>query len=213
MNLDLSGNQFQNIAAVVGAIVALALTLQTATGPTVMYLTEALKAAFPNQSGKGGLYAIGVSCTLGAGLGIITAIVTGASGSGYVGFLAIGLFVGLFMAAGAVNSHKAAATVNTTASADIETGNTFREESNKHPGWDIGKPVVWGGLASAEPEPEEGDTDSVDDLESIIQSGPPAVEIPEAETEKATQKDPTAERIISIPVISPAASSSLHTIN
>lgn len=114
--MEFSGNQFDNIAVVVAAVVALSLTLAGSLGPALMLVTEAIKDAFNVGPGKGGLIALVVAIITTTALALITAIlsVENASTGDYVALAAIGALVGVFVGAGAINSHKAAATIEST---------------------------------------------------------------------------------------------------
>lgn len=113
---------FTDIATVIGAVVTLSLALSKAIGSTIMFLTEVLKEAFNVPSGKGGLVAIGVSVLLCGSVGVLTPIVASdtASTNDSVVYGLIGCLAGILVAAGAVESHKASATVNTEASTAIQ---------------------------------------------------------------------------------------------
>lgn len=112
MDLDLSGNNLEQIAAVIGGILALSLVLQGAAGGTIMYLTEAIKDAFGISPGKGGLVSVIVGILVGMAMGLVTGLVADAPRDNFAALLAIGFTAGLFMAGGAVRSHKAAGAVN-----------------------------------------------------------------------------------------------------
>lgn len=103
-----------DLVTTVGIIVAAALALATALGPTVMYLTEALKKAFHVENGSGGLIALVLSVILTALLAVVTVTYTqdGADTGDYLLALGIGAFVGIFVGGGAVQSYKAAGSVN-----------------------------------------------------------------------------------------------------
>lgn len=118
--MEFSTNQFENIAVVVAAIVALSLTLSGALGPSIMLLTESLKSAFNVPSGKGGLVAVCVSVFVCMSLALITAIlsVQNVEAREYVALLAIGAVVGVFVGSGAIGSHKASGTID----GDVPTG-------------------------------------------------------------------------------------------
>jgi hypothetical protein len=108
-NLD-----FNNIAVTVAALVAVALALATAIGPTVMYITEALKKAFNVSDGKGGLVALVMSIILTAILSVVTTYTTQDSAGvrEYVAALGVGAVLGIFVGGGAVQSYKAAGSIN-----------------------------------------------------------------------------------------------------
>jgi hypothetical protein len=120
----------EDIATVLGAVIALGLALKAGVGPVVMYLTEAIKDAFQPGAGWGGLISVGVGATLGVGMGILTAAVTEGTNIGV--YAAFGAVAGLFMAAGAVETHKAAGQINPEASAsvNVERAETVTAESN-----------------------------------------------------------------------------------
>lgn len=105
-----------DLVTTVGIIVAAALALATAMGPTVMYLTEALKKAFHVENGTGGLIALVISILLTAVLAVVTTNLTqeGADSKEYLVALGIGAFVGVFVGGGAVQAYKAASSVNPT---------------------------------------------------------------------------------------------------
>lgn len=180
MDFDFSGNGLQDIAALVAGLVALGLALQAAVGPTVMLLTEAVKAAFNTPPGKGGIIAIGMGCLIGLSLGFLTAIVSDASTAEYIGLALCGGFAGLFMGAGAVKEHKASGSINTEASAAIETTKGLNEQefvNGYAAGHDEGirtlayQPEQSFASPVAEPAFEEGDTGE-DEFDSVIQAGP-----------------------------------------
>lgn len=121
-----------NIATVLAAVIALGLALKAGVGPVVMYLTEAIKDALHPEPGAGGLISVAVGVILGSVIGALTAVVTADSSVvAYVGFGAIG---GLFMAAGAVESHKAAGAVNTEASKAIQYEKEYQASIEAEPG-------------------------------------------------------------------------------
>lgn len=110
--------QAENIAVLVAGIVALSLALKSALGPTVMYVTEQLKSAYPVRDGAGGLVALTVSL-------VMSAMLAGLAGLLYATprelpiYLAMGAFVGFFVSAGATESYKASALVNVDKSAAV----------------------------------------------------------------------------------------------
>jgi hypothetical protein len=127
--MDFTGNEFEDIAKVVAAIVGLALVLQTALGNQIMLITEALKSAFHVKNGSGGILAIGVSVFACVALALVTAILAVDTGFvGYVAFIAIGAVVGLFVGSGAVSAHKTAGAVNTVTSTAIQNEKEYRAE-------------------------------------------------------------------------------------
>lgn len=127
--MDLTGNEFENIAKVVAAVVGLALVLQTAVGNQIMLITEALKSAFHVKNGSGGVLAIGVAMFTCIALAIVTAVLAVDTGTGgYFAFIAIGAVVGLFVGSGAVAAHKTAGGVNTESSAAILSDREYRAE-------------------------------------------------------------------------------------
>ena len=110
--------QAENIAVLVAGIIALSLALKSALGPTVMYVTEQLKSAYPIRDGAGGLVALAVSL-------VMSAMLAGLAGLLYATprelpiYMALGLFVGFFVSAGATESYKASALVNVDKSAAV----------------------------------------------------------------------------------------------
>lgn len=100
----------EDIAKVLAAIIAIGLALQSAVGPVVMYITEAIKSAFKPKSGYAGLIALGVAVVLGVVIGVLTAATTPDTGVGT--YAAFGAIAGVFMAAGAVKTYKAAGSIN-----------------------------------------------------------------------------------------------------
>lgn len=110
----------EQIGAALAAIIALGLALKAGVGPVVMYLTEAIKDAIQPPPGWGGLISVITGVGLGAAIGALAALITEDSSLGT--FIAFGAVGGLFMASGAIESHKAAASVNTSASAAIVDG-------------------------------------------------------------------------------------------
>lgn len=113
--METNNLNLNDIATVVAALVAVALALATAMGPTVMYITEALKKAFNVSDGKGGLVALAISIFLTAVLSVVTTYTTqeGASIREYIAALGIGSVIGIFVGGGAVQSYKAAGSINT----------------------------------------------------------------------------------------------------
>lgn len=118
----------ENIATVLAAIIALGLALRAGVGPVVMYLTEAVKDAFKPPAGWGGLISVLVGMILGITVGALAALTTPDTGIGT--FMAFGAVAGLFMASGAIESHKAAGQVNQNASAtvNVESADTVNAE-------------------------------------------------------------------------------------
>lgn len=114
----------ENIATVLAAIITLGLALRAGVGPVVMYLTEAVKDAFKLPDGWGGITSVVVGMILGVALGGLTASAT--PDSPLFTFMAFGALAGLFMAAGAIETHKAAGQVNPEAGAavNVEEANT-----------------------------------------------------------------------------------------
>lgn len=112
------------IATLLAAIIALGLALRAGVGPVVMYLTEAIKDAFKLPDGWGGLMSVIVGIIVGVTLGGLSAAVTTDSDIGV--FMAFGALGGLFMAAGAIETHKAAGQVNPEAGAavNVESADT-----------------------------------------------------------------------------------------
>lgn len=110
--------QAANIATLVAGIVALSLALKSALGPTVMYVTEQLKAAYPIRDGAGGLVALTVSL-------VMSGLLAGLAGLLYATprelplYVALGVFVGFFVSAGATEAYKASALVNVDKAAAI----------------------------------------------------------------------------------------------
>lgn len=182
MDLEFGGNGLQDIAALVAGLVALGLALQAAVGPTVMFLTEAVKASFNTPAGKGGLIAVAVGMAIGLSIGFLTAIVSEAGTGEYIGLALCGAFAGLFMGAGAVKEHKASGSVNTEASAAIQTAKeatTLRvDATNLMTPMNIELARMGfapEGFTKMEPAEDvdlpEGDTEE-DELDSIVQAGP-----------------------------------------
>lgn len=192
MDLNFGGNSLQDIAALVAALVALGLALQTAVGPTVMFLTEAVKSAYGPSDGKAGLIAAGIGMAIGLCLGLLTAIVTTSDVGQYIGLALCGLFAGLFMGAGAVQNHKAAGSINVDAPSEnapapggyaVDSFASPVAESAVNPNFlayveaQNRKEVELAKLNST-PKPEDGATegDAPHDFDSIIQAGPGAVD-------------------------------------
>lgn len=128
MDLSFSGNTVADIAVTVAAIVALALALQTAAGPSLMYVVEALKRAFIpiDANGMAGVVAIGVGMVLGATFGLLTNIITGDDfGRETVAYVLCGLIAGLFMGAGAIQNFKAAESVNPSPIEELSAQATY----------------------------------------------------------------------------------------
>lgn len=107
----------EQIGATLAAIIALGLALKAGVGPVVMYLTEAIKDALQPPPGWGGLISVVTGVVLGAAMGALSALVTDGTGLGT--FIAFGAVGGLFMASGAIETHKAAAGINVSDSAAI----------------------------------------------------------------------------------------------
>lgn len=123
--MDANNFNVDSIAVTVGAIVAVALALAAAMGPTVMYITEALKKAFHIDNGSGGLIALGISILLTAILAVVTTYMTqeAAATREYVAALGIGAVIGIFVGGGAVQAYKAAGSIN-------PPNDNFREQFN-----------------------------------------------------------------------------------
>jgi hypothetical protein len=105
-----------DIAKTVAAIVALGLALQASLGPSIMQVTDALKAALNLPDGMGGLVAVITGILLGAGIGAVTAATTNAN---YWTSLGFGALAGVLVGAGAVKEYKAAGVTNITTSAAV----------------------------------------------------------------------------------------------
>lgn len=103
----------EQIATVLAAIIALGLALRAGVGPVVMYLTEAVKDAFKPPAGWGGIISVLIGMILGVTLGLLTALTT--PDTPLATFMAFGAVAGLFMASGAIETHKAAGQVNARA--------------------------------------------------------------------------------------------------
>lgn len=63
-------NEAEEIGIAIAAIVAASLALQSALGPAMNSLVEAIKSAGLVQEGKGGLVSLGVGTSLAAPLGL-----------------------------------------------------------------------------------------------------------------------------------------------
>lgn len=105
----------ENIAVVVGIVVAVSLALTQAVGGLVTYLVEAVKGTGLVKDGYSGVVAIVIGMLLGMGL---TGLADGMAEESYsLGtLLLLGAFAGALMAAGSVKTFKAMGDVNTTAS-------------------------------------------------------------------------------------------------
>lgn len=103
----------ENIALVIGIIVAVSLALTQAMGGLVMYLVEAIKQTGKVRDGYSGIVAVVVGVLLGMGLaGLADGMAAEPYGLGTM--LLLGAFAGALMAAGAVKTYKASGDVNTT---------------------------------------------------------------------------------------------------
>lgn len=131
MDLEFTGNPLADLAVVVAALVALSLALQTAAGPTLMYMAEAVKAAFSVPEGKGGIVAIGLGVVMGTLFGGLSALLVPDTNTAAV--MAAGALAGMFMGAGAVQTHKAAGEINplpTSTVAALESAATSEHALN-----------------------------------------------------------------------------------
>lgn len=111
--------QAANIAQLVAGIVALSLALKAALGPVVMYLAEQIKSAYPVRDGAGGLIALGVSLFMGGLLGLMAGALYRTPTESLLLYVALGIFAGFFISAGATESYKASALVNIEKSAAL----------------------------------------------------------------------------------------------
>ena len=111
---ETSNINIDDLAITVGAIVAVALALATAIGPTVMYLTEAIKKAFHVENGSGGLIATVLSVVLTSILALVTTYLTqvDADTREYIAAVGVGAVIGIFVGGGAVQAYKAAGSIN-----------------------------------------------------------------------------------------------------
>lgn len=89
------------IGVAVGLVLAAALALQTALGPVVATIVEAIKATGALPRGWSGVASLGSGVVLGATIGVIA---WNRSGDGW--FLLIGAFAGLLIGAGGVSAHQ-----------------------------------------------------------------------------------------------------------
>jgi hypothetical protein len=107
----------ENIAVVVGIVVAVSLALTQAMGGLVTYLVEAIKGTGKVKDGYSGIVAILIGMLLGMGL---TGLADGMADEGYsLGtMLLLGAFAGALMAAGSVKTFKAMGDINTDGSYD-----------------------------------------------------------------------------------------------
>lgn len=111
--------QAANIAQLVAGIVALSLALKAALGPVVMYLAEQIKSAYPVRDGAGGLIALGVSLMMGGLLGLMAGALYRTPTESLLLYVALGIFAGFFISAGATESYKASALINVDKSAAV----------------------------------------------------------------------------------------------
>lgn len=111
--------QAANIAQLVAGIVALSLALKAALGPVVMYLAEQIKSAYPVRDGAGGLIALCVSLIMGGLLGLMAGALYRTPTESLLLYVALGIFAGFFISAGATESYKASALVNVDKAAAI----------------------------------------------------------------------------------------------
>jgi hypothetical protein len=104
----------QNLALVIGIIVAFSLALTQAMGGLLTYLVEAIKATGKVAEGWAGVVAIFLGILIG---GVLAAIADGLAEEPYgLGtMLMVGGFAGALMAAGSIKTFKAMGQVNTSA--------------------------------------------------------------------------------------------------
>jgi hypothetical protein len=130
--------QAETIAVLLAGIVTLSLALKAALGPTAMYLTEQIKSAYPIRDGAGGLVALCVSLVLGGALGALAGVLSAGTDPGSVTvFVALGMFAGLFVSAGATESYKAAGLTNIDKSAAVVEVRKAAEDDARYAAADL----------------------------------------------------------------------------
>ena len=107
------GNEAEQIALVVGVVVAVSLALSQALGGMLTYLTEAIKATGHVPEGYGGIVAMALGILLGMALGGLSDLMAEDS-YGMGTMLLLGAFAGALVAANSVKTFKAMGEVNTT---------------------------------------------------------------------------------------------------
>jgi hypothetical protein len=110
----MSGDAAQSLGIVLAAIVAASLALSQAVGPLLVYLTEAVKATGKVKDGYAGMVTLVLGMVIGGALGGLSDAIADES-YGFGVMVALGVFAGALMAAGAVSSYKAMGDVNTSA--------------------------------------------------------------------------------------------------
>jgi hypothetical protein len=98
----MSGNA-EEIGIAIGLVVAASLALQTALGPAMASIVEALKSAGIAKDGRAGLLSLAIGTCLGAAAGLLASFQTQPFTPIWIG---VGAFAGLIgLGAGGVRSH------------------------------------------------------------------------------------------------------------
>lgn len=109
----MGNNAAENLGIVLAAIVGVSLALTQAVGPLLVYLTEAIKRTGKVKDGYAGVVTLVLGMVLGGALGGLTDAMSEADSYGFGTMVALGVFGGALMAAGAVKTYKAMGDVNT----------------------------------------------------------------------------------------------------
>src|SRR6478736_2156028 len=125
----MNGDAAADMAIALAAIVGISLALTQAMGGLLVYLTEAIKATGKVKAGYAGIVTLLLGMALGGALGGLTEVMVNGDTYGFWTMVALGVFGGALMAAGAVKTYKAMGEVNTKATADaiIVTGSDATE--------------------------------------------------------------------------------------
>jgi hypothetical protein len=93
----------QDLGVQIGLVIAVSLTLQTALGPAMSSVVEAIKSAGFARDGRAGLISLGIGTLLGAVAGLLACVQSPQPNLTWIGVGAIAGLVGL--GAGGVRTH------------------------------------------------------------------------------------------------------------
>lgn len=108
----MGNNAAENLGIVLAAIVGVSLALTQAVGPLLVYLTEAIKSTGKVKDGYAGVVTLILGMVIGGALGGLTDAMSEADSYSFSTMVALGVFGGALMAAGAVKTYKAMGDVN-----------------------------------------------------------------------------------------------------
>ena len=129
----------EEIGIAIGLVVAASMALQTALGPAMASIVEALKAAGLARDGRAGLFSLAIGTILGAAAGGLACMQSQQPSLLWVG---IGAFAGLIgLGAGGVRSHMVAMGYQQQQSSD-GSGGGGASSANPRPASPVAEPML-----------------------------------------------------------------------